>query len=197
MPVGEIHPGIRVERDVGVGGGARRPMGASAARSAASSAGSPPASPTTRAPTSWTRCCDAQRHRHRHRLLGDDAHGAPHRRHRDDAAAPRDHRRARAHRAHPRRRRLHVRRELRLHLGRDVLVRQQPRRHRRVAAQARLARRDGRRVGDVRSVAPPAPRRHRDRGGHRFGSFVDRRSRARSTRWRWTRTTSRRSASIR
>ena len=49
-------------------------------------------------------------------------------------------------------------RQLRLHLRRDVLVRQQPRRHRRVAAQARLARRDGRRVGDVRGVAPPAPR---------------------------------------
>ena len=35
---------------------------------------------------------------------------------------------------------------------------EQPRRHRRVAAQARLTRRDGRRVGDVRSVASSAPR---------------------------------------
>ena len=41
----------------------------------------------------------------------------------------------------------------------------EPRRHRRVAAQARLPRRDGRRVGAVRSVAPSPAGRHRDRGG--------------------------------
>ena len=46
----------------------------------------------------------------------------------------------------------------------------------------------------VRGVAPPAARRHRRRGGDGLGSLVDRRPRARSTRWRWTRTTSRRSA---
>ena len=52
-------------------------------------------------------------------------------------------------------------RQLRLHRRPGVLVRAEPRRHRRVAAEARLARRDGRRVGAVRGVAPPAAGRHR------------------------------------
>ena len=133
---------------------------------------------TTPAPTSWTRCCDAQRHRHRDRLVGNHAHGAPYRRNRDATPAARDHRRTGADRAHSCRCRLHVRRELRLHLRRDLLVRQQPRRPRRVAAETRLTRGDGRRVGTLRGVAPPAPRRHRDRGGHRLGPLVDGRSRA-------------------
>ena len=59
-------------------------------------------------------------------------------------------------RHHPRRRRLHLRRELRLRGRPGVLVRAEHRRHRRVAAQARLARRDGRRLGDVRGLGPPA-----------------------------------------
>ena len=78
-------------------------------------------------------------------------------------------------RHHPRRRRLHLRRQLRLHRRPGVLVRAEPRRHRRVAAQARLARRDGRRVGAVRGVGAAAARRHRHRGGDGLGPLVDRR----------------------
>ena len=66
-------------------------------------------------------------------------------------------------RHHPQRRRLHLRRQLRLRRRPGVLVRAEHRRHRRVAAEARLARRDGRRVGAVRGVAPAAARRHRRR----------------------------------
>ena len=50
-------------------------------------------------------------------------------------------------RHHPPRGRLHLRGQLRLRRRPGVLVRAEHRRHRRVAAQARLARRDGRRVG--------------------------------------------------
>ena len=92
---------------------------------------------------------------------------------------------------HPRRRRLHVPRQLRLRHRPGVLVRAEPRRHRRVAAQARLARRDGRRVGAVRGVAAPARGRHRrsrSSPGRAARRPATRRS---STRWRWTRTSSR------
>ena len=44
-----------------------------------------------------------------------------------------------------------------------------------VAAEARLARRDGRRLGAVRGLAPAAARRHRRRGGHGLRPLVDRR----------------------
>ena len=78
-------------------------------------------------------------------------------------------------RDHPPRGRLHLRGQLRLRGRPGVLVRAEHRRHRRVAAEARLARRDGRRVGAVRGVAPAAARRHRRRGGDGVGSVVDRR----------------------
>ena len=78
-------------------------------------------------------------------------------------------------RHHAPRGRLHVRGKLRLRRRPGVLVRAEHRRHRRLAAEARLARRDGRRVGDVRGVAPPAARRHRRRGGDGIGPLVDRR----------------------
>ena len=87
----------------------------------------------------------------------------------------RHHRRARAARPHPGRRRLHLPRQLRLHHRPGVLVRVEPRRDRRLAAQARLARRDGRRLGAVRGVAAAAGGRHRHRRRHRLGPVVDRR----------------------
>ena len=100
-------------------------------------------------------------------------------------------------RHHPRRGRLHLRRQLRLRGRPGVLVRAEHRRHRRVAAQARLARRDGRRVGAVRGVGPAAARRHRRRAW-RWARAGRRPPTPRSsTRWRWTRSTSRRSAPTR
>ncbi len=78
---------------------------------------------------------------------------------------------------HPGRHRLHLPRQLRLHHRPGLLLRVQPRRHRRVAAQTGLARRDGRGLGPLRGVAPAAGGRHRDRRGHRVGPLVDRRSR--------------------
>ena len=53
--------------------------------------------------------------------------------------------------------------QLRLRRRPGVLVRAEHRRHRRLAAEARLARRDGRRVGAVRGVGAAAARRHRRR----------------------------------
>ena len=64
---------------------------------------------------------------------------------------------------------------LRLHHRPGVLLRGEPRRHRRLAAQARLPRRDGRRLGALRGVAPAAGGRHRDRRRHRLGPLVHRR----------------------
>ena len=55
----------------------------------------------------------------------------------------------------------------------------EPRRHRRLAAEARLARRDGRRLGAVRGVAAPPAGRHRHRRGRRLGPLVHRRPVAR------------------
>ena len=69
--------------------------------------------------------------------------------------------------------RLHLRRQLRLRGRAGLLLRAEHRRHRRVAAQPRLARRDGRRLGAVRGVGPPAAGRHRHRGRHGFGPLVD------------------------
>ena len=69
----------------------------------------------------------------------------------------------------PPRHRLHVRGQLRLPVGADVRVREQPRGRRRVAADLRVPRRDGRRVGDVRGVGAPAARRHRPRARVRLG----------------------------
>ena len=125
----------------------------------------------------------------------DLADGAPHRQDRGADAARGDHRRGRADAGI-------TRAEVDFTCagscdyvaGAGVLVRAEHRRHRRVAAQARLARRDGRRVGDVRGVAPPAARRHR-RSRWRWAPAGRRPPTPRSsTRWRWTRTTSRRSA---
>ena len=113
--------------------------------------------------------------RHRRRRLGADADGPPHRAVRDrsswssvitDALAPLG--------PHPGRRRLHLPRQLRLHHRPGVLVRPEPRRHRRLAAQAGLPRRDGRRLGAVRSLAAAAAGRHRDRRRDRLGPVVDR-----------------------
>ncbi len=87
----------------------------------------------------------------------------------------RHHRRPRAARAHPGRRRLHLPRLVRLHHRPGVLLRRQPRRHRRLAAEARLPRGDGRRLGALRGVAAPPGGRHRDRGGDRLGSLLHRR----------------------
>ena len=64
-----------------------------------------------------------------------------------------------------------------------------------MAAGLGVARRDGRRVGAVRGVGPPAARRHRHRARDRLGQVVAGRRRARSSRSRSTRTRSRRSAS--
>ena len=87
--------------------------------------------------------------------------------------------------------------QLRLRRRPGVLVRAEHRRHRRVAAQARLARRDGRRVGALRGLGPAAARRHRRRAS-RWARVARRPPTPRSsTRWRWTRTTSRRSAPTR
>ena len=81
--------------------------------------------------------------------------------------------------------------------GRTVRVRAEPRGRRRVAADLRVARRDGRRVGAVRGVGAPAARRHRHRARVRLGQVVAGRSPSRCIRCSSTRTTSRRSASTR
>ena len=95
----------------------------------------------------------------------------------------------------PPRPRVHDRRQLRLPVGHAVRVRDEHRRRRRVAADLREPRRDGRRVGAVRGVAAAAARRHRHRARDRLGQVVARQARARCSRCRPTRTRWRRSAS--
>ena len=102
-----------------------------------------------------------------------------------------------AGRSRPPRDRLHVRRELRLPHRRSVRVRVEPRSRRRVAADLGVARRDGRRVGAVRGVGAPAARRHRHRARVRLGQVVAVAAATRCGRSSSTRTTWRRSASIR
>ena len=67
---------------------------------------------------------------------------------------------------------VHLRRQLRLPHRRTVRLRPQPRGRRRVAADLGVTRRDGRRVGAVRSVGPPHARRHRCGAGLRVGQVL-------------------------
>ena len=71
--------------------------------------------------------------------------------------------------------RLHGLRQLRLPRRAAVRVRDRARRRRRVAADPRVARRDGRRVGAVRGVGAPPARRHRLGAGVRVRQVVARR----------------------
>ena len=97
----------------------------------------------------------------------------------------------------PPRHRVHRVGQLRLPRRSGVRVRADHRGDRRVAADLRVARRDGRRVGDVRGVHPPAGGRHRPRPRVQPRALVAGQARGRSGRCSSTRTTSRRSASTR
>ncbi len=116
--------------------------------------------------------------RHRDHRLGPVPDGSPHRTDRDPDADARHHGSARAAGSHAGRHRLHLSRLVRLHHGPGLLVRLEPRRDRRLAAQARFARRDGRRVGALRGVAPAPGGRHRDRRRDGLGALFDGGSRA-------------------